>query len=96
MTVSASATGGAWATVERSGSANQPSVLKATAGRTSTSRPRPDRRRPAASAALCSKKPWYGTRPTTGYHQVYGASRSRWAAESTYAVVSRSSCAKVA
>jgi hypothetical protein len=56
-TVSATATGGSPAAVESSGSANQPSVLKASAGRTSTSRSRVPSSRAARAAPSSEKKP---------------------------------------
>src|SRR6266404_4463540 len=65
-TVSATATGGSAAAVERSGSANQPRVENASAGRTSVSRSRAARSPATRSAAAREKKPRYGSRPTSG------------------------------
>src|SRR5438034_18099 len=65
-TVSATATGGSAAAEERSGSANQPRVENASAGRTSVSRSRAARSPAARSAAAREKKPRYGSRPTSG------------------------------
>src|SRR5438552_1739418 len=91
MTVFARSTESARNEVESNGSLNQPSVLKAGEGRRYTSKPPASRRRAASFAAVKSKKPLYGTRPTIGNHHVYGTSRSRYAAESTSTNVSRSS-----
>src|SRR5207237_1625315 len=65
-TVSATATGGSAAAVERNGSANQPSVEKASAGRTSVSRSRAASSRAGRSADERAKKPRYRRRQTSG------------------------------
>ena len=62
--------------VESKGSENQPSVLKAAVGLRKVSKPFASSLRCSSSASSRSKKPLYGTRPTTGNHQVRGASLS--------------------
>src|SRR6266571_404852 len=91
MTVFASDKVSARSVVDTRGSLNQPSVLNADAGLRYVSKPRLRKLRSSPFASPKSKKPLYGTLPTTGNHQVKYCNRSRYAAESTSTSVSCSS-----